>query len=112
MHGNQPGDPGLTRPRRLSSLLNASYGADDKARCLEAIAFGSVVQVNGNYLKLKAGYLFPEMGGRGKAFGAANPDAALIRLGIGDVTEPLPLACREAMKKAIDMKYITIETYV
>ena len=63
---------------------------------------GSVVQVNGNYLKLKAGYLFPEIGRRVKAFSAANPDAALIRLGIGDVTEPLPLACREAMKTAID----------
>ena len=54
----------------------------------------SVVQVNGNYLKLKAGYLFPEIGRRVKAFAAANPDAALIRLGIGDVTEPLPQACR------------------
>tara|TARA_B100002052_G_scaffold279563_1_gene286888 strand:- start:67 stop:1293 length:1227 start_codon:yes stop_codon:yes gene_type:complete len=61
-----------------------------------------VVQVNDNYLKLKAGYLFPEIGRRVKLFGAANPEAALIRLGIGDVTEPLPLACREAMKSAID----------
>ena len=61
-----------------------------------------MVQVNGNYLKLKAGYLFPEIGRRVKAFSSANPDAALIRLGIGDVTEPLPLACREAMKQAID----------
>ena len=61
-----------------------------------------MVQVNGNYLKLKAGYLFPEIGRRVKAFSATNPDAALIRLGIGDVTEPLPLACREAMKSAID----------
>ena len=63
---------------------------------------GSVVKVNGNYLKLKAGYLFPEIGRRVKAFSAAHPDADLIRLGIGDVTEPLPLACREAMKTAID----------
>ncbi|MAR07673.1 MAG: LL-diaminopimelate aminotransferase [Cyanobium sp. NAT70] len=61
-----------------------------------------MVQVNDNYLKLKAGYLFPEIGRRVKLFGAANPEAALIRLGIGDVTEPLPLACREAMKSAID----------
>ena len=61
-----------------------------------------MVQVNGNYLKLKAGYLFPEIGRRVKAFSASNPDAALIRLGIGDVTEPLPLACRDAMKAAID----------
>ncbi|MBE9172224.1 LL-diaminopimelate aminotransferase [Cyanobium sp. LEGE 06143] len=61
-----------------------------------------MVQVNGNYLKLKAGYLFPEIARRVKAFGEAHPDAALIRLGIGDVTEPLPQACRNAMKLAID----------
>jgi LL-diaminopimelate aminotransferase len=61
-----------------------------------------VVQVNGNYLKLKAGYLFPEIARRVKAFSEANPEAAIIRLGIGDVTEPLPQACREAMKAAID----------
>ena len=65
-------------------------------------ASSSVVQVNSNYLKLKAGYLFPEIARRIKSFSEANPDAALIRLGIGDVTEPLPLACRNAMKVAID----------
>ena len=36
------------------------------------------------------------------AFTEANPDAAVIKLGIGDVTEPLPAACREAMKAAVD----------
>jgi LL-diaminopimelate aminotransferase len=61
-----------------------------------------VVQVNGNYLKLKAGYLFPEISRRVKLFSEAHPDAALIRLGIGDVTEPLPEACRNAMKAAVD----------
>jgi LL-diaminopimelate aminotransferase len=61
-----------------------------------------VVQVNGNYLKLKAGYLFPEIARRVKAFSEANPEAQVIRLGIGDVTEPLPEACRTAMKAAID----------
>jgi LL-diaminopimelate aminotransferase len=61
-----------------------------------------VVQVNGNYLKLKAGYLFPEIARRVRAFSDANPSAAIIRLGIGDVTEPLPQACRAAMKKAVD----------
>ncbi len=61
-----------------------------------------MVQVNGNYLKLKAGYLFPEIARRVKAFSEANPDAPIIRLGIGDVTEPLPEACRTAMKAAID----------
>ena len=50
--------------------------------------------LNDNYLKLKAGYLFPEIGRRVKAFCEANPEAAkrLIRCGIGDVTEPLPAA--------------------
>jgi len=61
-----------------------------------------MAQVNGNYLKLKAGYLFPEIARRVKAFSDANPEAAIIRLGIGDVTEPLPEACRTAMKAAID----------
>ena len=61
-----------------------------------------VIQVNPNYLKLKAGYLFPEIARRVEAFSHQNPEAQLIRLGIGDVTEPLPLACREAMKGAID----------
>jgi len=61
-----------------------------------------VVQINSNYLKLKAGYLFPEIARRVKDFSAANPEASLIRLGIGDVTEPLPAACREAMKQAVD----------
>ena len=61
-----------------------------------------MVQVNGNYLKLKAGYLFPEIARRVKAFSEANPNAPIIRLGIGDVTEPLPEACRTAMKTAVD----------
>ncbi|MCU0525882.1 MAG: LL-diaminopimelate aminotransferase [Elainella sp. Prado103] len=58
--------------------------------------------VNDNYLKLKAGYLFPEIGRRVNAFAEANPDAPIIRLGIGDVTEPLPEACRTAMIRAIE----------
>jgi LL-diaminopimelate aminotransferase len=60
--------------------------------------------LNDNYFKLKAGYLFPEIARRVKAFGEANPDAAkkIIRCGIGDVTEPLPEAVRTAMHKAID----------
>jgi LL-diaminopimelate aminotransferase len=57
--------------------------------------------INDNYLKLKAGYLFPEIARRVTAFVAANPTAPVIRLGIGDVTEPLPEACREAMIQAV-----------
>ena len=61
-----------------------------------------MARINENYLKLKAGYLFPEIARRVNGFAQANPDAKIIRLGIGDVTEPLPQACREAMVKAID----------
>ncbi len=58
--------------------------------------------VNDNYLKLKAGYLFPEIARRVTAFTEANPDAPVIKLGIGDVTEPLPQACRDAMIAAVN----------
>lgn len=59
-------------------------------------------QINDSYLKLKAGYLFPEIGRRVAAFCSENPAAKVIRLGIGDVTEPLPPAIIEAMHKAVD----------
>jgi LL-diaminopimelate aminotransferase len=60
--------------------------------------------LNENYLKLQAGYLFPEIARRVGEFCEKNPDAAkrLIRCGIGDVTEPLPRAAIEAMKRAVD----------
>lgn len=58
--------------------------------------------INDNYLKLKAGYLFPEIGRRVKAYSAAHPDAKIIRMGIGDVTEPLVPAVLAAMHKAVD----------
>jgi LL-diaminopimelate aminotransferase len=58
--------------------------------------------INDNYLKLKAGYLFPEIARRVNTFAEANPEAQIIKLGIGDVTEPLPQACRVAMLKAVE----------
>jgi LL-diaminopimelate aminotransferase len=60
--------------------------------------------LNENYLKLQAGYLFPEIARRVKEFCGKNPDAAkkLIRCGIGDVTEALPGAVVAAMKRAVD----------
>jgi LL-diaminopimelate aminotransferase len=61
-----------------------------------------MVQINENYLKLKAGYLFPEIGRRVAAFAESHPDAPIIRLGIGDVTEPLPAAVITAMHAAVD----------
>jgi LL-diaminopimelate aminotransferase len=63
-----------------------------------------VAYLNENYLKLQAGYLFPEVARRVREFCEANPKAAkqLIRCGIGDVTEPLPGAAVEAMKQAVE----------
>lgn len=63
-----------------------------------------MAHLNDHYFKLKAGYLFPEIARRVKAFADANPDAArrLIRCGIGDVTEPLPAAVITALHQAVD----------
>ena len=63
-----------------------------------------MAHLNSHYLKLKAGYLFPEINRRVRAFADARPEAAqrLIRCGIGDVTEPLPQAARAAMHRAVD----------
>ena len=61
-----------------------------------------MARINDNYLKLKAGYLFPEIGRRVREFSAAHPEAKIIRLGIGDVTRPLAPAVLEAFHDAID----------
>jgi LL-diaminopimelate aminotransferase len=58
--------------------------------------------INDHYLKLTAGYLFPEIGRRVQKFCDANPSANVIRLGIGDVTEPLAPAVIRAMHVAVD----------
>ncbi|MEZ4366003.1 MAG: LL-diaminopimelate aminotransferase, partial [Kofleriaceae bacterium] len=62
----------------------------------------AMARINEHFLKLPAGYLFPEIGRRVRAYAAANPDAAIIRLGIGDVTEPLAPAIVAAMHAAVD----------
>lgn len=58
--------------------------------------------INENFLKLQAGYLFPEIGRRIRAFKAENPQANVISMGIGDVTQPLAPAVIEAMQKAVE----------
>lgn len=63
--------------------------------------FLKVVQVNENYLKLKAGYLFPEISKRVNLHSQKSNSSTLIKLGIGDVTEPLPRACIDAMQNAL-----------
>ena len=61
-----------------------------------------MVKVNENYLKLKAGYLFPEISKRVKLHAEKINSQEIIKLGIGDVTEPLPNACIEAMSLALN----------
>ena len=60
--------------------------------------------INSNFLKLKAGYLFPEIARRVRVYSDENPDRAarIIRCGIGDVTEPLPAAVVKAMHEGVD----------
>jgi LL-diaminopimelate aminotransferase len=61
-----------------------------------------MIRINENYSKLQASYLFIEIAKRVREYQAENPDKKVIRLGIGDVTEPLPPARIEAMHTAVD----------
>ena len=61
-----------------------------------------MIKIIENYKKLQASYLFSDISKRVAAFQEANPDRDVIKLGIGDVTRPLPPACIEALHKAVD----------
>ncbi|MEC7905899.1 MAG: LL-diaminopimelate aminotransferase [Verrucomicrobiota bacterium] len=61
-----------------------------------------MIRINENFLKLQASYLFSDIAKRISVYQEANPDKSIIKLGIGDVTEPLPQACRDAFHSAID----------
>ncbi len=61
-----------------------------------------MVKVNRNYLKLPGSYLFSTIGKKVNAFIADNPDKKVIRLGIGDVTQPLTPTITAALHKAVD----------
>lgn len=61
-----------------------------------------MIKINENYLKLKSSYLFSEIAKRVNSFQEANPEIEIIKLGIGDVTMPLPESCVEAFHKAVD----------
>ena len=66
--------------------------------------------LNPNYDKLQAGYLFPEIAKRTRAFQAANPTAKVMRLGIGDTTEPLTPTVIEGLHRGVD-KLSDVKTY-
>ena len=61
-----------------------------------------MARINENYLKLAAGYLFPEIGRRVNEFVKANPDKKVIRMGIGDVTQPLTPQVIEAFHAGVN----------
>lgn len=61
-----------------------------------------MIRVNENYLKLKASYLFVDIAKRVAAFTAAHSEKKVIRMGIGDVTRPLPPVCIKALHEAAD----------
>jgi len=61
-----------------------------------------MARVNEHYLKLQAGYLFPEIARRTASFAVEQPEAALIRMGIGDVVKALPRVVVDAMKAAAE----------
>jgi LL-diaminopimelate aminotransferase len=61
-----------------------------------------MIRINENYLKLQASYLFSEIRRRTDEFQEKHPDKEIIKLGIGDVTRPLPQACIKAFHRAVD----------
>src|SRR5207249_1218819 len=91
-------DPGLPHPIAPSSHHRISYQLPSTPTKIPP----PMAYINDNYLKLKAGYLFPEINRRVNAFAATHPQAKIIRMGIGDVTEPLPTAITQAMHAAVD----------
>jgi LL-diaminopimelate aminotransferase len=61
-----------------------------------------MITINENYLKLQASYLFAEIKNRTAAYQEAHPDRDVIKMGIGDVTRPLPQACIQGFHRGVD----------
>jgi len=69
-----------------------------------------MIHINENYFKLQAGYLFPEIGRRVREFQKANPQADIIKMGIGDVTQPLAPSVIRAFHEGVD-EMSKVETF-
>ncbi|MDX9819459.1 MAG: LL-diaminopimelate aminotransferase [Desulfococcus multivorans] len=61
-----------------------------------------MIKINENYLKLQSSYLFIDIARRVQAFQTAHPDKDVIKMGIGDVTQPLPPACIQAFHEGVE----------
>jgi len=91
----------LLDPRDHAARTSRATLARSRASKL-SVTVAPMARINEHYAKLPASYLFPEIGRRVRAYQAAHPDARVIRLGIGDVTEPLAPAIVAAMHEAVD----------
>tara|TARA_B100001093_G_scaffold230640_1_gene221185 strand:- start:715 stop:1938 length:1224 start_codon:yes stop_codon:yes gene_type:complete len=69
-----------------------------------------MARINQNYDKLAAGYLFPEIARRTNAFLEENPEATVLRLGIGDTTEPIVSAVLQGLREGTEALG-SVETY-
>ena len=61
-----------------------------------------MLKINENFLKLQDSYLFVTITNKAKEYQEKNPEKEIIKLGIGDITRPIPKAIADAMKKAVD----------
>ena len=69
-----------------------------------------MASINANYDKLAAGYLFPEIARRTQVFLDAHPEGSVMRLGIGNTTEPLTRSVIAGLHDAVD-QMARVETY-
>lgn len=97
-----PARRGATRSRGGYGSHGGNGRATGSAVLGQRLSHDLMARINENYQKLKAGYLFPEIGRRVGAFQEAHPDAAVIKLGIGDVTRPLVPAVIDAFHAGVD----------
>jgi LL-diaminopimelate aminotransferase len=89
----------------VDDSLNPAYNNIfnlETSREFNEYGLDAMTQINEHYLKLKAGYLFPEIGRRVRGFVERHPEADIVKMGIGDVTQPLVPAVIDAMHRAVD----------
>jgi LL-diaminopimelate aminotransferase len=83
---------------------------ETQVNCLAGRAQRPMARINPHYAKLPAGYLFPEIARRARAYQAANPGVRILRLGIGDTTEPLTPSVIAGLHRGVD-KLADVKTY-
>jgi LL-diaminopimelate aminotransferase len=87
---------------RFSVIWPLSKPFDFQIRLYQLFGLSIMIKINENFLKLKASYLFADIARRVTEFQTANPDRKIIKMGIGDVTEPLPDSVLKAFHEGVD----------